>query len=164
MESENTVHFTTIIHNSDKGRYIEVPPIYAEMFKSEDKSRRVVCTLGDVEFPCAIMPLGTGWMIMVNKDRQKKLGFTEGMLVEVGLRQDNSQYGMPFPEELQEVLAQDDIAQSYFEALTAGKKRSLMHLVNNVKNVDTRIERALMIAQRLRETKGVVKANEFWGG
>ena len=164
MESENIIYFKTIIHNSDKGRYIEVPPIYAEMFKSEDKSRRVVCTLGDVEFPCAIMPLGTGWMIMVNKDRQKKLGFTEGMLVEVGLRQDNSQYGMPFPEELQEVLAQDDIAQSYFEALTAGKKRSLMHLVNNVKNVDTRIERALMIAQRLRETKGVVKANEFWGG
>ena len=164
MESENTVHFTTIIHNSDSGRYIEVPPIYAEMFKSEDKSRRVVCTLGDLEFPCAIMPLGTSWMIMVNKDRQKKLGFTEGMSVEVGLRKDDSAYGMPFPEELQEVLAQDDIAQSYFEALTAGKKRSLFHLVNSVKNVDTRIERALMIAQRLRETKGVLKANEFWGG
>ena len=164
MESENIINFTTVIHNSDKGRYIEIPPIYVEMFKSEDKSRRVVCTLGDSEFSCAIMPFGTGWMILVNKDRQKKLGLKEGMSVEVGLRKDESEYGMPFPEELQEVFAQDDVAKAYFDGLTAGKKRSLLHLVNNVKNVDTRIERALMIAQRLRETKGKLKANELWGG
>ena len=164
MKSENIVNFTTIIHNSDNGRYIEIPPIYAEMFKSEDKSRRVVCMLGDLEFSCAIMPLGTGWMILVNKERQKKLGLKEGMTVEVGLRKDDSEYGTPFPEELQEVFAQDDGAKAYFDALTAGKKRSLLHLVSSVKNVDTRIERALMIAQRLRETKGVLKANEFWGG
>jgi hypothetical protein len=30
--------------------------------------------------------------------------------------------------------------------------------------VDKRIERALMITERLKDKKGVLRADEFWGG
>ncbi len=80
------------------------------------------------------------------------------------MRQDTSEFGLPMPEELSEVLEQDTSAKGYFDALTAGKKRSLIHIVSGVKNIDKRIERAMMIAEKLKENKGILKANEFWGG
>jgi hypothetical protein len=49
------------------------------------------------------------------------------------------------------------------DALTAGKKRSFIHIVTSVKNIDKRIERALMLAEKLKENKGIIKANELWG-
>ena len=164
MESENTVHFTSVIGDETWGHCLAVPPIYADMFKSEDGSRRVVCILNDsLTLHAAIMPHGKGWVISMNKTNLKKLGLKVGSSVQVSLCEDTSEFGIPMPEELWAVLEQDTLAKNYFDALTAGKKRSLIHLVNGVKNVDKRIERALMIAQRLCETKGVVKANDFWG-
>lgn len=165
METDNTVHFTTFVGDETWGHCLTVPPIYAEMFKSKDKSRRVVCILNDVlTLHCAIMPHGNGWVISMNKANLKKLGLKIGSPVEVQMSKDDSEFGLPMPEELEEVLAQDDRAKSYFDSLTAGKKRSLIHWVSSVKNADKRIERALAIAEKLIETKGIFKSNDFWGG
>ena len=94
----------------------------------------------------------------------KKLGLKVGSTVQVNMRRDESEFGLPMPEEFREVLDQDAVAKEYFDALTAGKKRSLIHIISGVKNVDKRIERALMIVERLKDSKGIFKANELWGG
>ncbi len=165
METENTVYFSSVIGDETWGHCFAVPPIYADMFKTENGSRRVVYVLNDsMTLYGAIMPHGKGWVMSMNKTNLKKLGLKVGSPVQVNMRQDNSEFGLPMPEELSEVLEQDTLAKGYFDALTAGKKRSLIHIVIGVKNVDKRIERALMIAEKLKDNKGVLKANELWGG
>jgi Bacteriocin-protection, YdeI or OmpD-Associated/Domain of unknown function (DUF1905) len=165
MEAENTVHFTSIIGDEAWGHCFAVPPIYADMFKTEDGSRRVEFVLNDaLTLHGAIMPHGNSWVMSMNKPNLKKLGLKVGSPVQVAMRQDTNEFGLPMPEELSEVLEQDTLAKHYFDTLTAGKKRSLFHLVNGVKNIDKRIERALMIAEKLKDNKGILKANEFWGG
>ncbi|MBL7814299.1 MAG: YdeI/OmpD-associated family protein [Saprospiraceae bacterium] len=165
MESENTYHFTSHIGDETWGHCFGVPSIYAEMFKSEDGSRRVVCVLNDsLTLHAAIMPHGNGWVISMNKPNLKKLGLKVGSPVQVEIRKDTSEFGLPMSEEFREVLEQDPEAKGYFDVLTAGKKRSLIHFVTGVKNIDKRIERAFMIAEKLKESKGIIKSNELWGG
>lgn len=165
MESESAVHFNSFIGDETWGHCFSVPSIYADMFKTADGFRRVVCVLNDsLTLHAAIMPHGKGWVISMNKTNLKKLGLKVGSPVQVTMRQDDSEFGLPMPEEFREVLEQDALAKSYFDALTAGKKRSLIHLVIGVKNVDKRIERAFMIAEHLKDRRGIIKANELWGG
>jgi hypothetical protein len=165
MESENTVHFTSIIGDETWGHCFPVPPIYADMFKTANGSRRVVCVINDsMTLHGAIMPYSEGWVMSMNKTNLKKLGLKVGSPVQVNMRQDTSEFGLPMPEELSEVLEQDAEANHYFDILTAGKKRSLIHIVIGVKNVDKRIEKAFMIAEKLKESKGQFKSNELWGG
>lgn len=165
MTAENTYQFTTLIGDETWGHCFTVPAIYADIFKAEDGSRRVVCVLNDtLTLHAAIMPHGKGWVISMNKTNMKKLGLNVGSAVNVCISKDTSAFGLPMPDEFAEVLAQDEAAKNYFDALTAGKKRSLIHIVSGVKNIDKRIEKALMIAERLKDNKGILKANEFWGG
>ena len=165
MESGTAVHFNSVIGDETWGHCFSVPSIYADMFKTADGFRRVVCVLNDsLTLHAAIMPHGKGWVISMNKTNLKKLGLKVGSPVQVTMRQDDSEFGLPMPEEFSAVLEQDPVAKGYFDALTAGKKRSLIHIVTGVKNIDKRIERAFMITEKLKETKGIFKANEFWGG
>jgi hypothetical protein len=165
MEAENIVYFSSAIGDETWGHCFAVPPLYADMFKKGNGSRRVVCVLNEsITLHAAIMPHGKGWVISMNKTNLKKLGLKVGSPVQVSMRPDTSEFGLPMPEELSAVLEQDTLAKAYFDALTAGKKRSIIHIVSSVKNIDKRIERALIIAEKLKDNKGVLKANELWGG
>jgi uncharacterized protein YdeI (YjbR/CyaY-like superfamily) len=61
---------------------------------------------------------------------------------------------MPMPEELEELLLQDPEGDMYFHELTPGKQRNLIYMVSKPKGVDTRIKKALVIVQHLKEVKG----------
>lgn len=162
---KNTVYFNSVIGDDTWGHCFAVPSIYAEMFKKADGSRRVICVINEsLTLHAAIMPHGKGWVISMNKQNLKKLGLIVSSPIRVSMSQDDSEFGLPMPDELGEVLEQDPLAKGYFDALTAGKKRSLIHIVIGVKNVDKRIERALALAELLKEKKGILKANEMWGG
>lgn len=54
------------------------------------------------------------------------------------------------PEELQAVLSQDADALHAWEKLTLGYQRSLIHYITSVKNVDSRIQRALELTARAK--------------
>jgi uncharacterized protein YdeI (YjbR/CyaY-like superfamily) len=54
------------------------------------------------------------------------------------------------PEELSEVLCQDPDADAVFQNLTDGNKRGIIYLVTLLKTSDKRIERALIIAEKLK--------------
>jgi hypothetical protein len=55
------------------------------------------------------------------------------------------------PEEFKEVLAQDDDGLKKWKKLTPGLQRSLAHYVFSVKNVDSRIKRALMLIEKVKQ-------------
>ncbi|MEZ4892245.1 MAG: YdeI/OmpD-associated family protein [Saprospiraceae bacterium] len=78
------------------------------------------------------------------------------MLLRVSLKKDTSEYGLPMPEEMAEVLAQDDEGDKLFHALTPGKIRTLLYIAGNVKSSEKRISRSIAIVEHLKETKGKI--------
>ena len=103
------------------------------------------------------MPKGDGdYFIMLNKKRMKAFGLELGQEVSITLEKDTSKYGMKMPGEFEEVLSTDEDGQSYFEQLTDGKKRNLIHIVATVKNPDLRITKSLIILDHLKANKGKI--------
>ncbi|MDA9938076.1 YdeI/OmpD-associated family protein [Salibacteraceae bacterium] len=92
--------------------------------------------------------------IVINKTIRKKLNLQLGDLVDIKLEKEVSEYGMPMPEELDEMLAQEQKARKYFQALTPGKQRTLIYLVSNLKSSDARIRKSLGIVEHLSEYEG----------
>jgi uncharacterized protein YdeI (YjbR/CyaY-like superfamily) len=86
----------------------------------------------------------------------KKFGAKIGSTVEVQLEKDTSEFGYDFPEELQAVFEEDILAKQFFDALTPGKQRNLLYIVNNVKNSASRARKSLVIADHLIEQKGAL--------
>lgn len=113
---------------------------------------RLVCSLnGQAGFQCGLMALGDGrGFVMLSKKRLGELGLETGQAVSVSLKPDTSKYGMKMPAEFKEVLKQDPEAKQRFDALSDGKKRTLLFRVGSVKSVDKRIEAALKLLENLK--------------
>jgi bifunctional DNA-binding transcriptional regulator/antitoxin component of YhaV-PrlF toxin-antitoxin module len=137
--------------------HIKVPnPVAKHFLDMGDK--RVVCQLnGEFEFQCAIMSAGDGvYFINLNKKIRDQLGLKEGSRIQVELEKDQSEFGLPFPEEFKEVLDQDKAANSWFQNLTPGKQRNLIYMAGQVRDTDRRIIRALIIAEHLKNNSGKI--------
>lgn len=138
-----------------------IPEEIAEQFMEND--RRVICTFSDeVKSHAALMPAGNGrYFINVNKEIQKKLKLVEGADVAVCLETDDSKYGIPMPEEMDELLKIDDEASGWFHSLTMGKQRSLLYLIGKPKNSDTRLKKAIVITEYLKRVRGKLDFKEL---
>lgn len=138
------------------GAHIQVPAgIASQLLRTENK--RVRCAInGSEEFQAGLIPQRGMYVITVNKSRRAILGLQFGEKVRVSLLPDNSTFGLPMPEELEELLRQDREGKSYFDALTAGKKRTLLYFVGSIKKPDKRMSRALIVVDHLKKHKGVI--------
>lgn len=157
---ENSFQFSSLLELSTNklwGCHFAVPQWVAEVL-SEGGDRRVVCLLNEKkEYQCALLPKGDGsFLITVNKKLQTALGVQPGASVRVSLRKDDSEYGLPMPEELAELLAQDEEGHRMMHALTPGKLRTLLYIVGQPKNSDARLQRALAVVEHLKENKGAI--------
>lgn len=54
------------------------------------------------------------------------------------------------PEELVAVLSQDDVGMRAWQRLTSGRQRNVITYINSVKNIDSRISRALQSIDKLK--------------
>jgi hypothetical protein len=142
--------------------HIVVPKAVADKFLKQ-KVTRVVCSLNNSDgFHCAILSAGNGMhFININKKLRDALKLKAGSKVSAVISEDNSEYGLPMPEELEAALAQDDTGNDIFHALTPGKQRTLLYIVSTPKNVDLRIKRALVILEHLKQTKGKIDYKEL---
>lgn len=137
--------------------FIPVEAKIGKRFEKKDGTRRVVCTINATEaFQCALIPWGEIFTIIVNKAKRDKLGIAAGDRVSVELIADESKYGLPMPEELQEVLDQDPEGNKLFHSLTAGKQRSILYFVGKVKDIDRRIHIALVFIEHLKKNDGKI--------
>jgi len=160
------MEFTTKLENFNTrlwSYHIKVPKDIV-MHYQQAGIKRVVANLNDaVTFQCAIMPAGDGvYFINVNKKIRDQLKLKEGSKVNVILHKDESEYGLPFPDELKELLLQDPDGNKLFHALTPGKQRNLIYAVNQVKNVDLRIHRSLVLIEHLKRNKGKINFRELY--
>ena len=141
-------------HNKLWSYYVPVPKEIGDQFV-EGENRRVLCSInGNNPMHSALMHKDGGYSIYVNTAQKKKLGIDEGDKVEVILEKDISKFGIPMPESFEVLLAQDDEGRSYFQSLTMGKQRSLIYIVQKVKNIDSQLAKGLAIMHHLKEDKG----------
>jgi hypothetical protein len=125
---------------------------------SEGNNRRVVCQInGSLKFHCALMPHGEGgYFINMNEENRSNLNLEIGDPLTFTLEKDTSEYGLPMPEELSELLKIDDEANEYFHALTPGKQRNLIYIVSKPKSSATRLNKALGITEFLKHNRGIL--------
>lgn len=142
--------------------HIKVPGPVAKHFLDQG-DKRVVCKLNDIlEVQCAIMSAGEGvYFINLNKKIRDQLSLKEGSKVSVNLEKDTSEFGLPFPTELEEVLAQDKAGKDYFFKLTPGRQRNIIYGVSQVKNSDLRIHRAMVMIDHLKKNKGKINFRQL---
>jgi hypothetical protein len=154
--------FTNAAEKGGGWHFLVIDRSIVEKFGFEGKSKRVLCSIKGTEaFPCALMPWGEFFYIMVNKDRRTKLGLEVGEMVEIELEKDESKYGMPMPEELQEVLNQDPDGNKLFHALTAGKQRSMMYYIGKINDIDKRIHASLIFLEHLKDNDGKIISDQL---
>jgi hypothetical protein len=144
------------------GFHFEVPIDVAQKL-IDGKNRRVICTINNaLSYACALMPNGMGgYFITVNKANRKTLNLSVGDKMTVTLVRDTSKYGMPMPEELEELLKQDVEGDRLFHQLLPGKQRNLIHLVAKYKHSDTRLTKALVIINYLKDSQGKIDFKEL---
>lgn len=166
MPVRNKLQFTSTLEKSDNklwGCHFSVPKAVAQKL-IDGSSRRVVCTLNNAtEYQCALLPHGNGtFVITVNKKLRDTLKLTFGMAVQVSLKKDESKYGLPMPEELEELFRQDKEARLLFHALTAGKQRTLLYIIGSAKGPDGRVSRAIIITKHLKTNAGKINYKELF--
>ena len=142
-------------HNDNVfGHHIIIPEEVVEYF-SEKKVKRLICTInGEHDFSCALMPRKGIYFVHINAEARKKFRLQVGSKVQVSLKPDESKYGMPMPEEMDELLKIDDEANEFFHTLTAGKQRSLLHIIGKPKSSDIRLKKAIVITEHLKARNG----------
>jgi hypothetical protein len=149
-------------HNKLWGAHIPVPESIARRLTGAG-SRRVLCSLNDTEErQCALVPFGDGtYVITVNKSLRDRLHLSFGMDVQIKLRKDESTYGLPMPDELEELLRQDKEGNRFFSALTPGRRRTLLYAVGSAKKTENRLARAVIIVQHLKLNRGKINYKQL---
>ena len=124
---------------------------------------RVICKINNsLSFQCALMPAGNGdFFINTNKEIRKKLALTIGDKVQIALQTDDSEYGMPVPEELTTAWELDDDANTIFHLLTKGKQRALIHSLGKIKSAETRLKKTLVMLDYLKTVNGKLDFKEL---
>lgn len=130
---------------------LPIPDEVVEAFKAA-KIKRFICQInGEYEMPCALHShKGGARFIMLSKRIRSEYDIDPTAPAQIVLREDDSEFGHPVPEEWQAILDFDEEAAAIFSELTPGKQRSVLHMVGAAKREETRINRALKIAENLK--------------
>lgn len=163
MKSANSFTAKLDRFNSNLWYFHFIVPIKIAKKFIDGNNKRVVCTLNNTEtFQAALMHLGDGnFFINVNKKLRDKLKLNEGDNVYVSLQKDESEYGLPMPIELAELMKMDDEGHKVFHSLTLGKQRTMLHFIGTPKNMDIRIKRAICVIEHLKLHHGKIVYKEL---
>lgn len=136
------------------GSFFIVPEEIADFYKSKNITR-FICEINDlVKINCAILSGNGAKFVLINKQVAKKLSLINGSEVSVVLKADESEYGMPVPQEIIDLFAHDEEFSNLFHSLTPGKQRSLLFIVGKPKSVEARIKKVVVICNHLKEYGG----------
>ncbi|MGB0885347.1 MAG: DUF1905 domain-containing protein [Chitinophagales bacterium] len=130
---------------------------------SKKNAKRVICNIEKiVEYHCALTPDGNGnYYLMINKEHRKVIEKLQKTELEIELINDTSKYGIALPAEMETLLEQDDIGRQFFEKLTPGKQRSILHIVGKPKSEAIRIKKAITALDYLVSVQGKLDFKEL---
>jgi hypothetical protein len=111
---------------------------------------RTLGKMNGAEFSLAIQGRKNGnGFFMVGSALRRAAKITTGDPVEIEFSLTDPDF-LELPEELKEVMEQDEEAGKIFFGMTVGMQRSLSHYVSSVKNTDSRIKRAMELAYKMK--------------
>ena len=113
--------------------------------------------MNDADLALRLLPTGDGrWFVAVSKAKIKAAQTTFGGWVHVDLAVDKSKYGMPIPDDLQDMLDDDPEFLKRFDAMLPGKRRGMIHHIASAKTDATVAKRILKLMQELGLALGLV--------
>ena len=118
----------------------------------KQKSTRIVCSIdkGLSSFQCGLNHMGDGnFFIIISTKNLKPLQKQVDDQIDFTIFQDPNPLGVDIPESIQALLTQDESLNSQFESLSLGKRRSIIHRVKNIKNIDLQISRTVQLIEEI---------------
>lgn len=130
--------------------YLEVPQEVVQQLGT--LKIRLHCTVNQtLTFQCGLMALGEGKAyISISKKRMQQLGLALHDTATVALEKDDSAYGTDMPEELNELLHQDEEGNRRFQLLKPSVQRYVLNHVSAVKSPQLRVDRAITLIENLK--------------
>jgi hypothetical protein len=138
-------------HSNLALHYIQIPD---ELVLSMANSFpfRVFCTINNHRFPAAIVKHGIdGFIIQMGNQTIKSAKVIVGDQIEILLERDDTEHGYEMPEEMIELLLQDEDGRKAWDSLTKGAQRSFLYYLSTGKSQETRIKRSILILKRAQE-------------
>lgn len=134
-----------------------------DLLKRDKNPGRIIFSInGNGKISRALMPSGDGnYFILINQEICKQYKLEPEVEVVLQLSPDDSEYGMPLPEELAELWAVDEDAYTIFHKLTPGKQRGLIYQIGKPKGAETRIKKAVQISEYLKSVNGKLDYKEL---
>lgn len=135
----------------------------APVLDRENNPTRILVDInGEGQISSGLMPDGKGdWFITISKEVRQKFDLEEGEEATLVISPDDSEYGMPLPEEMSELWALDEEAYDVFHRLTPGKQRGLIYQVAKSKRSETRIKKSVQIHEYLKSVGGKLDYKEL---
>lgn len=141
-----------------KGGYyfLKIDAEIVDQFEHKKKTR-FICQLDNkIEFQCGLNHLGDGnFFIILSKRNLEVIGKQLGDLIHFELIQDPNPLGVDMPEVLEVLLDQDELLSERFEKLTPGKKRSIIHQINRIKDIDRKVNRSIELINKANLPRGL---------
>ncbi|WP_020571312.1 YdeI/OmpD-associated family protein [Neolewinella persica] len=134
-----------------------------ELMQREKNASRVIFSInGEGRIYRAFMPDGNGdFFLLINQEICKQFNLEPEVPVTLQIFPDDSEYGMPLPEELSELWTMDEDAYRVFHLLTPGKQRGLIYQIAKPKGADTRVKKAVQISEYLKSVNGKLDYKEL---
>lgn len=144
----------------NRGGFYHIP-LSAEVIKAlpDGPKTRIICELDDrLSIRCGLNPLGEGaYFILLAKRYIEQLEKVEGNLISYILKVDPHPLGVDIPEVMHELFDQDPEVKTVFKQLRNPRKRTLIHRINRVKNIDLQVRHILDFieeeAHKIRQRK-----------
>jgi len=146
----NTYKSLQIINQLEKRKggyfYLTISADIVNQYKNK-RHTRFLCTLEqNLTFQCGLNHLGDGnFFIILSSSNlnivQKKLGDS----IDFELNEDPNPLGVDIPKILEVIIEQDEHLKGVFESLTLGKKRSIIHQIIKIKDIDKQIQKSIKL-------------------
>lgn len=124
--------------------YLKIEAEIVNKFKN-NRDTRLLCTLDQsLTFQCGLNHFGDGnFFIIISTKNLKAVGKKPGDSVHFELREDPNPLGVKIPKTLEALLEQDEQLKILFNKMTNGKKRSIIHAISKIKDIDKQIQKSI---------------------
>ncbi|MBO2010653.1 YdeI/OmpD-associated family protein [Hymenobacter negativus] len=113
-------------------------------------AKRVIVTIRGQALRLGLLPLeGGGRYLMLNKDVCRHVGISLGDELEIAIEPDPNPDHVDLPNELAEALAAWPEAETAFHNYSGAHRRAMARLVDEAKQPETRIRRAVKLTENL---------------